>query len=550
MLEWSGAESDLAPDGSMARSYRPLLSRLLEILGPDVISACYLPEDTDLRVVEPIVYDPNDRLAEYPDGILLAVGVHEDAPGAADLVHEAGSRGYRAIVVKDRGANPAGLTEAAREAGVALLLTPQALPWRELDALLTAAMSVPGSAASSYSAVAMGDLFSLANTIAATIGGATSVEDPQGNILAYSNLPGQEIDEIRKQGILGRKTPARPTNRVEYGRVFRAEGAVRFASLGPGHCPRLAVAVRAGTHLLGYLWILDGTPPLTADAERLIGDAARLAALHLLHARTTNDPRRRQRAEALRGLLEGEISGVVAADRLGVRPDGDYAVLGFSPSDANGEPGVAVARVLDMVSITADGWDSDAACTTSQGRVYVLLPVRPRLTASRLRKLAEETARTVLGSAQLPLHAGIGPVVHRLGDVPEGRRRTDRVIDVLAATQSEGIASEDQLRSRITLIELAAPGGAATAYLLDPVRRMIEHDAAHDTGHAETLLEYLNAFGDAAKAASALFVHENTLRYRIRRLQELFGVDLSDPAERLVTWLQLRLLLGDTTTPG
>lgn len=549
-MEWSGAESDLAPDGSMARSYRPLLSRLLEILGPDVISACYLPEDTDLRVVEPIVYDPNDRLAEYPDGILLAVGVHEDAPGAADLVHEAGSRGYRAIVVKDRGANPAGLTEAAREAGVALLLTPQALPWRELDALLTAAMSVPGSAASSYSAVAMGDLFSLANTIAATIGGATSVEDPQGNILAYSNLPGQEIDEIRKQGILGRKTPARPTNRVEYGRVFRAEGAVRFASLGPGHCPRLAVAVRAGTHLLGYLWILDGTPPLTADAERLIGDAARLAALHLLHARTTNDPRRRQRAEALRGLLEGEISGVVAADRLGVRPDGDYAVLGFSPSDANGEPGVAVARVLDMVSITADGWDSDAACTTSQGRVYVLLPVRPRLTASRLRKLAEETARTVLGSAQLPLHAGIGPVVHRLGDVPEGRRRTDRVIDVLAATQSEGIASEDQLRSRITLIELAAPGGAATAYLLDPVRRMIEHDAAHDTGHAETLLEYLNAFGDAAKAASALFVHENTLRYRIRRLQELFGVDLSDPAERLVTWLQLRLLLGDTTTPG
>lgn len=548
-MDGSGTESDLAPDGTMARSYRPLLSRLLEILGPHVISACYLPGDADLRVVEPIVYDPNDQLAEYPDGILLAVGVHEDAPDAADLIHEAGKRGYRAVVVKDRGANPAGLAEAAREAGIALLLTPRALPWRELDALLTAAMSVPGSTASSYAAVAMGDLFSLANAIAAAIGGAASVEDPQGNILAYSNLPCQEIDEVRKQGILGRKTPARPTNRVEYGRVFRAEGAVRFASLGPGHSPRLAVAVRAGTHLLGYLWILDGTPPVAPDAERLIEDAARLAALHLLHARTPNDPRRQQRAEALRGLLEGDISDVVAAARLGVRPDGDFAVLGFSPGDAGGEPGVAVARVLDMVSIAADGWDSGAACTTSRGRVYVLLPAQPRLTAARLRQLADEITRTVRGSAQLPLHAGIGPVVHRLADVPEGRRRTDRVIDVLAATKPEGIASEDQLRSRITLIELAAEGGPATAYLLDPVRRMVEHDAAHETGHAETLLAYLNAFGDAAKAASALFVHENTLRYRIRRLQELFGVDLSDPAERLVTWLQLRLLLGDTTPP-
>jgi PucR C-terminal helix-turn-helix domain/GGDEF-like domain len=538
-------ETDPAPDGTMARSYRPRLGQLLEVLGPHVVSACHLPVDCDLPVAEPIVYDPNDELAEHPDGILLAVGVHEDTPGATDLVREAGRRGYRAIVVKDRGAEPADLAEAAREAGIALLLAPSALAWRQLDALITAALSVPGSAAASYASVGMGDLFSLANAIAATVGGAASVEDPQGNILAYSNLPGQEIDEIRTQGILGRKTPARPTNRVEYSRVFRAEGAVRFASLGDGHIPRLAVAVRAGTHLLGYLWVLDGAPPVVPNAERLLEEAARLAALHLLHARTPSDPQRRQRAEALRALLEGDVSEAVAADRLQLPADGEYVVIAFSPSEPDGEPGLAAARVLDMAAIAAEGWHASAACTTCRDRVYALLPIAPRSTPARLRRFAEDTVRTVRASTQLSLYAGIGPGVHRLGDTPKARHLADRVVEVLEGTPGVAVASEEQLRSRIALIELAADDGAATGYLLDPVRRMVDYDTEHETSHAETLLAYLNAFGDAGKAASVLFVHENTLRYRIRRLQEMFDVDLADPTERLVTWLQLRLLLGD-----
>jgi DNA-binding PucR family transcriptional regulator len=36
-------------------------------------------------------------------------------------------------------------------------------------------------------------------------------------------------------------------------------------------------------------------------------------------------------------------------------------------------------------------------------------------------------------------------------------------------------------------------------------------------------------------------VHENTLRYRIRRLPDMFGLDLDDPETRLVTWLRLTI---------
>jgi DNA-binding PucR family transcriptional regulator len=146
-------------------------------------------------------------------------------------------------------------------------------------------------------------------------------------------------------------------------------------------------------------------------------------------------------------------------------------------------------------------------------------------------------------SAQLNLHVGIGPVAARLDGAAESRRMADRVVQVLAETAGHEvrIATEEQVRSRIALLDLAGQGVADGETLLTPVRRLVEHDAEHGTAYAATLLAFLDAFGEAARAAQVLSVHENTLRYRIRRLEELFDLDLADPADRLVIWLQLRL---------
>jgi DNA-binding PucR family transcriptional regulator len=45
-----------------------------------------------------------------------------------------------------------------------------------------------------------------------------------------------------------------------------------------------------------------------------------------------------------------------------------------------------------------------------------------------------------------------------------------------------------------------------------------------------------------AEAAALVSVHPNPFRYRLRRITEIFGLDLADPDERLVAELQLRFL--------
>lgn len=52
---------------------------------------------------------------------------------------------------------------------------------------------------------------------------------------------------------------------------------------------------------------------------------------------------------------------------------------------------------------------------------------------------------------------------------------------------------------------------------------------------------YLAHYGDVRSAATALQVHPNTLRYHIRRVEEIVGVDLQDASDRLLLELQLTL---------
>ena len=66
---------------------------------------------------------------------------------------------------------------------------------------------------------------------------------------------------------------------------------------------------------------------------------------------------------------------------------------------------------------------------------------------------------------------------------------------------------------------------------------------------AETLLAWLQSGENAAEVAQQIHVHPQTVRYRLRQIQELFGDQLRDPDRRFELQLALRLrqLTGDRT---
>jgi DNA-binding PucR family transcriptional regulator len=59
---------------------------------------------------------------------------------------------------------------------------------------------------------------------------------------------------------------------------------------------------------------------------------------------------------------------------------------------------------------------------------------------------------------------------------------------------------------------------------------------------AETLLSWLQCGHNASEVAARLAVHPQTVRYRMRQLDELFGDQLHDPAAQFEMQLALRAL--------
>jgi hypothetical protein len=553
-----------------ARIQVPVLSQLLAALGPSPLRLLTGPASAGTPVSGVWIHEPRAALPPARHALLLAVGARPGGAGAEQLLRQAALAGYTGLVVKSYG-EPAGpLAAAAEEAGLALLAADEDLAWHHLDALVSAALAAVARPAEGGHAAAVGDLFALANAIAAMVGGAAAIEDPYLHVLAYSTLPGQPIDDHRRQGILGLQVPYVPVNEAQYRELGRAAGVCRFTA-GPGSLPRLAIAVRAGAELLGSIWVVDADGALGPGAEQALTEAAGIAALHLLAARTAADLARRLRGDLLRRVLADPASAAVVAPQLGLSAEAPVAVAAFTAlSDDPGGPLAvhAALRFADLVSLHCEAHYGRPGCALIDGTVYALLPAhstgaqpaedQPARRAHR--ELVTVIARRAQQALRLPVRAGLGGQVAGLGSAAASRRDADLVLRVLAGRpdpdpdSGPGVppvtASIDEVRASATLAELAQDLSGTPALREGTGPAIRAYDAERGTGYAETLLSYLDANSDIAAAARRLNLHPNTCRYRLARAEQVFGFQLADPDQRLLLWLQLRLAPATLPAPG
>ncbi|WP_349345419.1 PucR family transcriptional regulator [Streptomyces rapamycinicus] len=390
---------------------------------------------------------------------------------------------------------------------------------------------------------ALGDLFSLAGAVATAVGGATVIEDPRQRILAHSTIPGQPVDEPRRQGILGRQVPGSPENTEQYRVLFASHGPVRLPALSAEELPRLAVAVRAGGETLGSLWVVDdGT--LAPDAEEALAQGASTAALLLLRARAAQELSRHMTGDLLRRLLDGTAEPATAAERLGLAPGTPVRVAAFALEGAAGAPDgeQAALRLLDLVRLQCEARYGRHACVLVDGVVYALLPVADGRAGERQRRLAEDIVRRAGQALRVPVRAGLGDVVPEVAEVRGSREDADLVLRVLGP--EETVAAMAEVRARAVLLRLGELLGERRELAAGAWRDIVAYDAGHGTDYARTLVCWLDAGCDMARAARLLAVHPNTCRYRLRQARAQLGIDLDDPDERLVLWLQLRTLAG------
>ncbi|UUE28677.1 helix-turn-helix domain-containing protein (plasmid) [Rhodococcus qingshengii] len=536
------------------------LRELLSALDRSVVELVDAPVGDDIAVDSVALVDSTDLSADMElqsplPNLMLHVGIGkaEAIRWFEHLAHLPPASRPRAVMSKTATESRA-LQVAARRAGVALVAVHPRARWDHLLPLLQrmldhsrrrqARLGDPDLLATDT------DLFGLAQIVAQNSGGMVSIEDAQSHVLAYS-ASDEAADELRTLSILGREGPRDYLRALQKWGVFSRLRDTDDVVDVPAHPKlgtkrRLVVSIRESfegsstPRVLGTIWVQQGDSPLAPDAADVLRGASAIAARII--SRILDAPS----AEALLiqrlfGMRGSGVDVPSVAGALHLPVSGPSAVVGFAltVSDTTA-PIVEFTELGRTLRLHASSFSRDSVSTIIGERAYVLLPRHK--SAKTVTAWVGQLVDQFEMKRSIVLRAAIAAPVTELGQVSEARIEVDRVLDRTAETFPRGRVTT--LADSRTVVLLGEIFDLVEGHpeLHDPrLDALFEYDSEHASNLCESVESYFAHLGDVRGAATALQVHPNTLRYRLRRVEEIVGVDLQDSADRLLVELQLRL---------
>ena len=362
--------------------------------------------------------------------------------------------------------------------------------------------------------------------LAAATGGAVTVLSARGETIASKlfrrQVPEQALDEVREE-VLRRGAAA-----------GQGSDPGEFAPEHPelaGRSLVLPVSTRGRGAPQAWLVAARDAGGL-GDFERLIlQQAVTVVALELMRQRAMRDTERRLAGDVLAEALTGRLSEAEVAMRM--RPFGvgsHAAVLVFAGEDRS-----AVDAEADLDRFLADA--GVGALVASRGQLLcAVVDAREDLDPVALAGRARDALAPEHGHlrAAASRRAAVGALRRSFH---EGRCALEAV--ALANGSAPEVASYRDLGAFQLLLSLQ--DDEALRLYCDSVLGPLE-DATGEYG--DELIRSLEAFieqnGQWERAARELYCHRHTLRYRIRRVEQLTGRDLSNARDRIEFWLALR----------
>ncbi|MFI9027262.1 PucR family transcriptional regulator [Streptomyces sp. NPDC053560] len=444
---------------------------------------------------------------------------------------------------------PEALLTAAREEDFPLLAVPRRTPFVAISKAVSASV-----AADQYRAVTEGfeaqreltraalsaeGPAELLARLAAHLKGWAALYDASGAVVAAApdwaaRRAARLTDAIGKL----RERPA-PASSV----VPDAEGEdrVELQSLGTGRRARGVLAVGTGA-------------PLGTAERYAVHSAVALLTLTTERSRALQEAEQRLGAAVLRMLLAGEPDHArgVAGRLYGGLLDAPFRVLVARPVPGSGGEERPAAEATATLDALADAMESAAA---RSGEAVLAVPDGSRLTvlvadggAAAEACAAHAAALEARAGASAPknvpgalrgtpglaagLSAPAGPAA-----AAAAHRQAEQAMSV-AGRRGRALVEHEDVAAGSVLPLLA--DDAVRAFADGMLRALHDHDATGRGDLVASLRAWLSRHGQWDAAAADLGVHRHTLRYRMRRVEEILGRSLDDPDVRMELWLALK----------
>jgi DNA-binding PucR family transcriptional regulator len=211
----------------------------------------------------------------------------------------------------------------------------------------------------------------------------------------------------------------------------------------------------------------------------------------------------------------------------------DFPDMPSLPADITVDSHHAVTRLARQQNVPA------SVVAVGSGLVC-LFPGNEEGDLDRVSRLARRMVETLRHSFNREPIVVLGGVCDGLDAYPKEWERCWRMIRIARAFGRTGTLSASDFGPMPMLIG-AAESADVRSFVEGSIGIVVAHDRKHDTPYLETLAAYLREGCRAQACADAMGLHVTTLRYRLARIQDLFGIDPETPDRRFAIELAIRL---------
>lgn len=379
-----------------------------------------------------------------------------------------------------------------------------------------------------------GDLQALASTLAGLVGQSISIENERFEALASANIA--EVDEARRFTLSEGRTDPRLVQALhdrgiiaEIQRTSRPVFIPQMPDVGL-ELERILAPVIVHGDLYGYVWIIADDRPLSDLDGLAIESGATIAALMLLHQEAVQSAEASLKGSLLAQLIQGEPGREAIMTDQALRYGLDLTLpLALLLVESTDRSSARLIQLYQRVNRLAAPFESDAAVVGQFAGQVVIVAQGDTL------KLAKRLGAGLGAGVRVGVSAsarGAGTVGAAYQQAREALYVSQRLRDLSA------VVCFNDLGYLHTLYQ-AGSGSLATNPYVPGVRLLFAEQQADLFNTLET---YLDTGSNGVQTADVLHIHRSTLNYRLARIADLTGADLSDPTARVNLQIAVKLL--------
>lgn len=398
-------------------------------------------------------------------------------------------------------------------------------------------------------------LDAMTEVMARLTGKIVVVQDKRLDVVAMSVPEGNDTDLMAVLGALDvtERLPEPLRNRKTAAAASQSHWQ-QLLPIGDKQMARLVSPIISGDRARGYVSVI-GPPDGLDMLDGLTAEhGAAACALEMAKVKAISEVKKELRGNFLEGLLAGTLPAS-EVERLARRLDHDtscrHAIMAFS---WDGDDSPSLRRLETPLNwLLSNHSQPSLVHIFSDTHVCVFQALADEDeglgTARELTRRLREHLRAEFPNNRLL--CGLSGPAADLTEWPQVYRQAAQAMELAGRLHADTTVTFDSLSIYQLLIQIEDEP-AAKRFTDKIVGPLVDYDKRHRSSLMETIIAYFEHHGNVSQTAEALYIHRNTLSYRLDRIQEMTGQDLEDPDERLALQLALKLwqVRPDTDASG